>query len=538
MSQLCVPCVYSTPRGILTSSRLPFGSGDVLHTKTIRRYWRRHVALAAVGALALPSATRDPATPLALARTSTGPVSRETARIQLTLTADILFERMLARQRRRRLIDRICGSTVSVPGRPSAPAGRIAGKLEAHWERLSRHAVARVKFALESPGPSPRRGNGRSDCLASLADTRRGSEASRCVGPAPSRSQPPTPLRGTCAFPSAVHRAVLCNAPPAPAPPSETATVIAAVNALPANQRPRRHPNGRCSRYSSPWRSSYLYFGRYYETGSIKPGVIGGSKPKVATPKVVDAICTYKRENPTMFAWEIRDRLLSETVCDQENVPSVSSINRIVRNKAAERAKEVQHSQHGQQPTTLAETPQPPGVISPAAFSQPPAAHSGQPASISGGYSISGLLGIPGALNPAAGVDPYPNKRKRETGQSEVNSQFDPAKRARSRRLFEASGRCPSEPSPTGHPSACALSQTAPINTVSKRSPLLGPRRAPNDEIKGRVPLPGFPPRALGGSRTSISRHDVDVVTVVPQLKPFYLIASYQTAVWSLSSES
>lgn len=68
MSQLCVPCVYSTPRGILTSSRLPFGSGDVLHTKTIRRYWRRHVALAAVGALALPSATRDPATPRKLSQ--------------------------------------------------------------------------------------------------------------------------------------------------------------------------------------------------------------------------------------------------------------------------------------------------------------------------------------------------------------------------------------------------------------------------------------------------------------------------------------
>ncbi|CAG2247180.1 PAX2 [Mytilus edulis] len=76
--------------------------------------------------------------------------------------------------------------------------------------------------------------------------------------------------------------------------------------------------------------------GRYYETGSIKPGVIGGSKPKVATPKVVDAITRYKHENPTMFAWEIRDRLLSEGVCTSENVPSVSSINRIVRNRAAD----------------------------------------------------------------------------------------------------------------------------------------------------------------------------------------------------------
>lgn len=59
--------------------------------------------------------------------------------------------------------------------------------------------------------------------------------------------------------------------------------------------------------------------------------MIGGSKPKVATPPVVDAIANYKRENPTMFAWEIRDRLLAEGVCSQDNVPSVSSINRYVQ---------------------------------------------------------------------------------------------------------------------------------------------------------------------------------------------------------------
>lgn len=72
---------------------------------------------------------------------------------------------------------------------------------------------------------------------------------------------------------------------------------------------------------------------RFYETGSIKPGVIGGSKPKVATPSVVTKIADYKIANPTMFAWEIRDRLLSENVCNNDNVPSVSSINRIVRNR-------------------------------------------------------------------------------------------------------------------------------------------------------------------------------------------------------------
>ncbi|RCN52378.1 paired box' domain protein [Ancylostoma caninum] len=64
-------------------------------------------------------------------------------------------------------------------------------------------------------------------------------------------------------------------------------------------------------------------------------GVIGGSKPKVATPRVVGCIAAYKRANPTMFAWEIREKLLQERVCDPDNVPSVSSINRIVRNKAS-----------------------------------------------------------------------------------------------------------------------------------------------------------------------------------------------------------
>uniref|UniRef100_A0A1I7TQ86 Paired domain-containing protein n=1 Tax=Caenorhabditis tropicalis TaxID=1561998 RepID=A0A1I7TQ86_9PELO len=62
-------------------------------------------------------------------------------------------------------------------------------------------------------------------------------------------------------------------------------------------------------------------------------GVIGGSKPKVATPRVVECIAGYKRANPTMFAWEIRNKLLEDQICVDDNVPSVSSINRIVRNK-------------------------------------------------------------------------------------------------------------------------------------------------------------------------------------------------------------
>lgn len=75
----------------------------------------------------------------------------------------------------------------------------------------------------------------------------------------------------------------------------------------------------------------------YYETGSIKPRAIGGSKPRVATPHVVGKVSEYKRECPSIFAWEIRDRLLSDGVCNNDNVPSVSSINRVLRNLAAQK---------------------------------------------------------------------------------------------------------------------------------------------------------------------------------------------------------
>ncbi|XP_013792941.1 paired box protein Pax-6 isoform X2 [Limulus polyphemus] len=77
--------------------------------------------------------------------------------------------------------------------------------------------------------------------------------------------------------------------------------------------------------------------GRYYETGSIKPRTIGGSKPRVATSAVVNKIADYKRECPSVFAWEIRDRLLADGVCNSENIPSVSSINRVLRNLTSQK---------------------------------------------------------------------------------------------------------------------------------------------------------------------------------------------------------
>ncbi|XP_042888487.1 protein gooseberry-neuro-like isoform X2 [Penaeus japonicus] len=70
---------------------------------------------------------------------------------------------------------------------------------------------------------------------------------------------------------------------------------------------------------------------RYQETGSIRPGVIGGSKPKVTTPDVEKKIDDYKKENPGVFSWEIRDRLVKEGIVDKASAPSVSSISRILR---------------------------------------------------------------------------------------------------------------------------------------------------------------------------------------------------------------
>ncbi|XP_076022781.1 paired box protein Pax-7-like isoform X2 [Genypterus blacodes] len=71
---------------------------------------------------------------------------------------------------------------------------------------------------------------------------------------------------------------------------------------------------------------------RYQETGSIRPGAIGGSKPRhMASPDVERRIEEYKRDNPGMFSWEIRDKLLKDGVCDRSTAPSVSSISRVLR---------------------------------------------------------------------------------------------------------------------------------------------------------------------------------------------------------------
>ncbi|XP_067387517.1 paired box protein Pax-4 [Emydura macquarii macquarii] len=71
--------------------------------------------------------------------------------------------------------------------------------------------------------------------------------------------------------------------------------------------------------------------GRYHQTGAVEPKAIGGSRPRLATPRVVARIAQLKREHPSIFAWEIGRKLHSEGICARDRTPSVSSINRVLR---------------------------------------------------------------------------------------------------------------------------------------------------------------------------------------------------------------
>lgn len=55
--------------------------------------------------------------------------------------------------------------------------------------------------------------------------------------------------------------------------------------------------------------------------------VIVLNSSRVATNNVVEKIEEYKREQPSIFAWEIRDKLLTDHICSQDTIPSVCFIS-------------------------------------------------------------------------------------------------------------------------------------------------------------------------------------------------------------------
>ncbi|MCP3665577.1 MAG: homeobox protein, partial [Gammaproteobacteria bacterium] len=78
---------------------------------------------------------------------------------------------------------------------------------------------------------------------------------------------------------------------------------------------------------------------RYQETGSIKPGIIGGSGKnnnnkagdKSHDETIDKRIEEYRLENPGIFSWEIRDKLVEDGVCTPDTAPSVSAISRMLK---------------------------------------------------------------------------------------------------------------------------------------------------------------------------------------------------------------
>lgn len=73
---------------------------------------------------------------------------------------------------------------------------------------------------------------------------------------------------------------------------------------------------------------------KYRKTGSIQPGGEGVGRPRVITPHIAQRIKQYTQQQPGLYSWEIRERLVQENVCSRENIPSLSSISRLLKNKS------------------------------------------------------------------------------------------------------------------------------------------------------------------------------------------------------------
>lgn len=87
---------------------------------------------------------------------------------------------------------------------------------------------------------------------------------------------------------------------------------------------------------------------KYQETGNLDPSQNMG-RPRVITADIDRKIDQYLREDPGAFCWELREHLLRDNVCTFNEVPSLSSISRLVKNKIIHKAiekKEIDAKRH------------------------------------------------------------------------------------------------------------------------------------------------------------------------------------------------
>ncbi len=71
---------------------------------------------------------------------------------------------------------------------------------------------------------------------------------------------------------------------------------------------------------------------KYQETGNLDPAQNAG-RPRVITAEIEKKIDQYRKADPGAFCWELREHLLRDNVCTMEEVPSLSSISRLVKTK-------------------------------------------------------------------------------------------------------------------------------------------------------------------------------------------------------------
>lgn len=78
---------------------------------------------------------------------------------------------------------------------------------------------------------------------------------------------------------------------------------------------------------------------KYQETGNLDPSQNTG-RPRVITADIERKIDQYRREDPGAFCWELREYLLRDNVCTVDDVPSLSSLSRLIKNKIIQQAVE------------------------------------------------------------------------------------------------------------------------------------------------------------------------------------------------------
>lgn len=145
---------------------------------------------------------------------------------------------------------------------------------------------------------------------------------------------------------------------------------------------------------------------KFYETGSIEPGAIPSSKSREITPEITKRIEAFVLEQPDMFSWEVRDRLLVEGVCVKANLPSMEAISQLLKSRNDKCGSPACSSRGYKRSLSSSESEEGQGIIKDPKFEAP--------------FSISSILNLAGKH-----MESIPCKREREEDDYEEESQDD-----------------------------------------------------------------------------------------------------------------